>query len=159
MPDRSSPLWPTRTEIFFRDRQFEPQRQEGPTCVATVLGMLTGQEAGVFVGRVNTQDPRAWSAALAPSGLRLACGPPAPAPDPGPGLGPGPAVRGAPLRGETHQTHLPGGTGGGWEGALSREQGFNTPLYVGKLTMPIVGVYISPCPAPSNPLPAPRSTP
>jgi hypothetical protein len=72
MPDRSSPLWPTRTEIFFRDRQFEPQRQEGPTCVATVLGTLTGQEAGVFVGRVNTQDPRAWSAALAPSGLRLA---------------------------------------------------------------------------------------
>ena len=70
--DLNSTLWPNREDVFFRDHAFIPQRQTGPHCVSTTLAMLTGTSPETFQGTVNTQDPRSWSAALAPWDMQLA---------------------------------------------------------------------------------------
>ena len=70
--DRNAPLWPNDTDSFFRDRRLTPRPQAPKQCVATTLAMLTGSDPEHFVGRINTQDPRTWSAALAEWGVRLA---------------------------------------------------------------------------------------
>lgn len=70
--DLNSTLWPNRDDVFFRDHTFIPQRQTGPHCVSTTLAMLTGTSPETFQGTVNTQDPRSWSAALAPWDMQLA---------------------------------------------------------------------------------------
>lgn len=70
--DSHSALWPTQGEIFFRDREFVPQRQVGPHCVATTLAMLTGATPDEFMGKMNTQNPATWSDALAPWQMQLA---------------------------------------------------------------------------------------
>jgi len=70
--DLNSTLWPNRDDVFFRDHTFIPQRQSGPHCVSTTLAMLTGTSPETFQGTVNTQDPRSWSAALAPWDMQLA---------------------------------------------------------------------------------------
>lgn len=70
--DTNSKLWPTRNDVFFRNRVFYPQQQHGPHCVSTALAILTGTEPSHFDGRINTQDPRSWSAQLTPWGMQLA---------------------------------------------------------------------------------------
>lgn len=70
--DSTSTLWPTADDAFFRNRVVTPIQQYGPHCVSTVLAMLTSQTPETFQGRVNTQDPVSWSAALAAYGMKLA---------------------------------------------------------------------------------------
>lgn len=72
--DMTSCLWSANRagEYFFRDKVILPFRQKGPHCVSTVLAMLTGVKPEQFHGRVNTQDPVSWSAALLPWGMKLA---------------------------------------------------------------------------------------
>lgn len=70
--DTNSSLWPTRNDVFFRDRVLRPQQQHGPHCVSTALAVLTGASPADFQSRINTQDPRSWSAELAPWGMQLA---------------------------------------------------------------------------------------
>ena len=70
--DRNAPLWPNDTDSFFRDRRLTPRSQAPKQCVATTLAMLADRDPEHFVGRINTQDPRTWSAALAEWGMRLA---------------------------------------------------------------------------------------
>ena len=47
--DFSCSLWANREEHFYRDRFIEPFTQSGPTCVATVLGSLTGKGPEYFL--------------------------------------------------------------------------------------------------------------
>jgi hypothetical protein len=68
----ASTLWPNGEENFFRERSIVAVRQQGPRCVSTVLGMLSGQTPESFQHNVNTQDPVSWSAALAKYGMKLA---------------------------------------------------------------------------------------
>lgn len=70
--DHASNLWPTDGDCFFRDRDVSPIRQYGLHCVSTVLAMLTSQSPETFQGRMNTQDPVSWSAALSDYGMKLA---------------------------------------------------------------------------------------
>jgi hypothetical protein len=72
MHDLNSELWPNDGESFFRGRTIAPMRQVGPTCVATVLAMLSGASPERFIGAVNTQDPVSWSDALRDWGMKLA---------------------------------------------------------------------------------------
>ena len=48
------------------------RRQNGQTCVATTLAMLTGESPEAFIGTMNTQDPVSWSETLRPYGMKLA---------------------------------------------------------------------------------------
>ena len=66
------PLWSPREKAFFQNDDIKPQRQVGPTCVATTLAVVTGKTAEDFVGKMNTQDPISWSDALKPYGKKLA---------------------------------------------------------------------------------------
>jgi hypothetical protein len=59
-------------EQFFRERTFQPVRQDGPHCVSTALAILTGALPETFQGKVNTQDPRSWSLALQVYDMKLA---------------------------------------------------------------------------------------
>lgn len=69
----ASRLWPHANEGFFRDRKLRAVRQDGPRCVSTVLGILTGEPPKRFqVPEVNTQDPVSWSEALHGWGMKLA---------------------------------------------------------------------------------------
>lgn len=70
--DRNAPLWPNDSDSFFHDRRLKPRQQAPKQCVATTLAMLTDSDPERFVGRINTQDPRSWSAAIAEWGMRLA---------------------------------------------------------------------------------------
>lgn len=72
MADISASLWPNMTDCFFRDRSLSPRQQEGLTCVATCLAILSGANPGDFDGKINTQDPVTWSDALSPFGMKLA---------------------------------------------------------------------------------------
>ena len=58
------PLWSAGGGPFFRDDDIKPLRQEGPTCVATTLAVVTGKTAEDFIGKMNTQDPISWSDVL-----------------------------------------------------------------------------------------------
>ncbi len=49
--DAVSALWPGSNEAFFRDREIIAQRQRGPHCVSTGLGMLAGQAPETFQGK------------------------------------------------------------------------------------------------------------
>lgn len=70
--DKASNLWPNKSASFFRSLSINPLLQDGPTCVSTVLAMLSGQTPRFFQGKINTQDPVSWSAALAEFGMKLA---------------------------------------------------------------------------------------
>lgn len=70
--DANSYLWPRCDEAFFRDRTFYAQKQHGPHCVSTTLGILTGEPPEHFQGIINTQDPVSWSAQLMLYGMKLA---------------------------------------------------------------------------------------
>lgn len=65
-------LWNGPQEAYFRDRLIQPIEQEGPTCLRTVLAMLSGAQPEHFEGVVNTQDPVSWSEALKPYSIKLA---------------------------------------------------------------------------------------
>jgi len=68
-----SHLWPDPQENYFRDREFTPQQQIGPTCVATTLSVLTNQPVStVQAFGINTQDPVSWSEYLSNYGMKLA---------------------------------------------------------------------------------------
>lgn len=71
--NHASHLWPNPQENFFSTREFTPQKQTGPTCVATTLSVLTNQPvAAVQAFGINTQDPVSWSAHLSNHGMKLA---------------------------------------------------------------------------------------
>ena len=70
-------IWPYEERHFFREREIRPILQEGPTCVSYCLAMMTGQDPRHFIdlmeeGKLNIQDPRTWSDALRPFGMKLA---------------------------------------------------------------------------------------
>ena len=70
--DRTTGLWPSTGEHFFREQRIASILQSGPHCVSTVLGMLTGAESERFQGKINTQDPGSWSQALSKWNMKLA---------------------------------------------------------------------------------------
>ncbi len=67
----TAPIWPNKSDNFFRDRHFAPLRQHGPRCVATSLAIIAGVSVDIFEGSINTQDPFSWSDALKPMGMKL----------------------------------------------------------------------------------------
>lgn len=70
--DAASNLWRRSDESFFRDKSLSVIQQNGPHCVATVLGILTGTSPEKFQGKINTQDPVSWSEALSQWNMKLA---------------------------------------------------------------------------------------
>ena len=64
-------LWPNETDAFFRGRGLHSRVQEGATCVATSLAIVSGCEPAEFRD-VNTQNPVEWSDALRRFGMKLA---------------------------------------------------------------------------------------
>lgn len=70
--DVTSRLWATQAEAFYRAIEFQPQQQKGPHCVATALAIIASTTPQTFMGKINTQDPVSWSAALLPFGMKLA---------------------------------------------------------------------------------------
>ncbi len=71
MPDTVARLWPNTTDCFFRERSLSPREQDGLTCVATCLAILSRANPS-DLGKINTQDPVSWSDALTPFGMKLA---------------------------------------------------------------------------------------
>jgi len=69
--DKKASLW-NADETFFRYKKFNPKKQEGPSCVATVLSILADEQPAYFQERINTQDPVSWSDALVPFSMKLA---------------------------------------------------------------------------------------
>lgn len=65
-------LWPSDDGPFFSTLKMTTQKQSGPHCVATVLGMLSHNSPEHFFPIINTQDPVSWSVGLHPSGMKLA---------------------------------------------------------------------------------------
>jgi len=65
-------LWPNTEERFFDKITIKHIRQSGPTCVATVLAMLTNKKPEDFIDKINTQNPVSWSLALSEYGMKLA---------------------------------------------------------------------------------------
>ena len=63
--DTNSKLWPTRNDVFFRNRVFHPQQQHGPHCVSTALAILTGTEPSHFHGLLTAVDSRTNPASTA----------------------------------------------------------------------------------------------
>ena len=70
--DYNSRIWPDSRAHFFTNVSINPLRQNGPHCVSTCLGMLTGLAPEHFQTRINTQNPSSWSDALRPYGMQLA---------------------------------------------------------------------------------------
>lgn len=70
--NHSSMIWPSTKEHYYRDRKFEPIKQDGPHCVSTVLAILTGETPEFLQGIINTQDPISWSDVLKRWNMKLA---------------------------------------------------------------------------------------
>ena len=70
--NHASTLWPEISNPLFKRKKLSPIRQQGPTCVATAMAMLTGSKPEYFQGVINTQNPVSWSDALKPFGMKLA---------------------------------------------------------------------------------------
>lgn len=68
---RLSSLW-LGTERYFPNIEIRPLIQDGPTCVANCLAMLTGEMPEKYSGKVNPHDPLSWSQAIMPYGMKLA---------------------------------------------------------------------------------------
>lgn len=71
--DLKSRLWPDRNgPSWFRDLDIGHDMQFGGSCVATSLGLLTGEDPDIIREAINTQDPVSWSHYLQGYGMKLA---------------------------------------------------------------------------------------
>lgn len=66
-------MWSPDDGHFFPDLEIHHRMQDSGACVPTTLAMLAGAAPADFMGpHLNTQDPRTWSDALIPYGMKLA---------------------------------------------------------------------------------------
>ena len=71
--DPTCELWDPDDGQFFPGLEIHHRMQDSGACVPTTMAMLTGAAPSGFMGpHINTQDPRTWSDALIPYGMKLA---------------------------------------------------------------------------------------